>query len=73
VTEFQPAFPQSSATLRKTTAFADFEPPRHCGLLGQLGIYFQLADFPQRLVWAGAADDERTLVANCGGRESKAP
>ena len=30
-------------------------------LLGQLGIHFQLADFPQRLVWADAADDERDL------------
>ena len=30
-------------------------------LLGQLGIHFQLADFPQRLVWAGAPDGERDL------------
>ena len=30
-------------------------------LLGQLGIHFQLADFPQRLVWADAADGERDL------------
>src|SRR4029434_2872405 len=28
-------------------------------LLGQLGIYFQLADFPRRLIRAGAADDQR--------------
>lgn len=41
-------------------------------LLGQLGIHFQLADFPQRLVWAGAADGERDLSRRQIAAEGKA-
>jgi len=42
-------------------------------LLGQLGIHFQLADFPQRLGLAPLMVSATLVAANCGGRESEAP